>query len=417
MALLESNFSYSFPPVSVNNTKANDQNWVSVSPISGSTYNSDSASQIIFKIDSTSSFMRLNSCYIKYKVTPMAGSNPAGANTSVITKAGLASIIDSVSIKIANTEIPRIDNYAVLLSMLYSSFEPNRTQFLNYTEGYGATNALQAGKRIVTHPLQVPLFLSNSYLPLPVVANGIEVRLTLSSTANVFTAVGATPAVTGYQISDVSFNYEETTPSPAYLQSMLSRLERNGVLHIPTLTIRNLVQYCSGGSQNVFQLQVGNVSSVSSILATFVTDAAMNNQAQDKYDMFSSQGLVSYHYEIGTERNPKNKEISYGSGANFDPESLMIQTLSTYGNASAGQQVFYANADFDAKNFRIGNTFVSSDEVFGSGYSTLAGNGIVRIVTNHSGTIPTTSTRLVAFVFTDSLINISKDIITYTERF
>lgn len=199
---------------------------------------------------------------------------------------------------------------------------------------------------------------------------------------------------------------------------MLNKLEDGGVLHVPSLSIRRLEQYCSGGSRNVFQLQVGNASSISSILGTFVTDAAMNNQTQDKYDMFSSQGLTSYYYEIGSHRIPKNKEISYGgSGASFDPESLMLQTLSTYGNVAGGAQVFYSNFDFDQKNFRLGNTFVSSDEVWGTGYSTLAGNGIVRIVTNHSGTIPSTSTLLVAFVFVDSLLNIGRDLITYTERF
>lgn len=191
-ALLESNFSYSYPPVSVNRTKANEQNWISVSPVSGSSYISDSANQIVFKIDNTSSFMRMNSCYLKFTVTAMAGSSPANANTSVITKAGLASIIDSISVKVGNTELPRVEAYPILLSMLYSSFNPTRAQWLNYTEGYTQTNALQSGKRIVTHALQIPFFLSSAYLPLPVIANGVEIRLTLSSSVNVLTAAGAT---------------------------------------------------------------------------------------------------------------------------------------------------------------------------------------------------------------------------------
>jgi len=414
-ALLETNYSYQFPPTSVV-AKANDQNWVSVNPSSGSTFDSDSASQIVFKIDSTSSLMRLNSCYLKYTVTPLSGGQPAGANTSVNTTLGLASVIQSISVRIGNTELRRVDNYPALLSMLYSSFNPTRQSFLNYTEAFNDTTVLQGGSRIVTHSLQIPVFLSAMSLPLMVVANGIEVRITLTPAAQVFTA-GGTPAVDRYRISNASFGWEETVPSPGYVQALLSRLERGGVLHIPTLSVYSVSQYCSGGSNNVFNLDVGNATSISSILATFVTDAAVNTQVQDKYSMFSSQGLTSYHWEVGTNRIPKNHEISYGTGANFDPESLTIQTLSTYGNVMGGQRVYYANNTFDANQFRLGITFVSSDETFSNGYSTLAGQGIIRLVTNHSGTIPSTSTRLVAWVFTDSLINISKDLITYTERF
>lgn len=417
-ALLESNFSYAFPPVSLNGTKANDSNWISVSPSSGSTpYNSDSATQLVFKIDSTSGFMRLNSCYLKFTVTPTASNAPAGANTATNTYAGLATVINSISVKVGNTELRRVENYPQLLALLYSSYNPTRQQYINYAEAYGNTTALQGGQRIVTHSLQIPLFLSQAMLPLPVIANGIEIRINFTPSAQVLTAAGTSPAVTGYQVTNASFNYEESIPSPQYLQAMLSKLEHGGVLHIPSLSINSITQYCSGGSQNIFQLNVGNCNSISSILATFVTDSAMNNQAQDKALMFGSQGLASYHWEIGTDRIPKNKDIPYnGTGATFDPESLTLQTLSTYGNVEGGQRVYYQNANFDTQNFRLGLTFVSSDEVWGTGWSTLAGNGIVRLVTNHSGTIPSQSTKLVAFVFVDSMIDIAKDLIVYVER-
>src|ERR1700730_11775852 len=102
MSILETKFSYQYPPISVNQTKANDSNWISTQPSSGSTFHSDGSSTIISKVDSYRGFMRLNSCYLKYTVTATTSGNPAVTNTSSFTQAGLASVIQSVTVRIGN---------------------------------------------------------------------------------------------------------------------------------------------------------------------------------------------------------------------------------------------------------------------------------------------------------------------------
>lgn len=418
MSILESAWSYQFPPVSVNNTRANDENWLSIQPSSGSTYTSDTASTIIIKVDSSNGFMRLNSAYLKYTVTALASGAPAGANNSTNSVLGLASIIDSITVRVGETELRRVDNYGMLLGMLYSSYNPDRVNFLNYTEGYNNTTALQGGSRTVCHALKIPIMLAKQYLPLPIISNGLEIRITLRPSNQLFMNAGSSPTVNGYQISNVSFNYEQKIPSPDYLTRLMSSLERNSRLDIPLMSIVPFTQYCSGGSQNVFNLQVGNVSSVTGLLGTFITDAALTTQATDKANIFSSQGLQSYHFEIGSDRIPKNRDVSYITNGYVDPELLMIGALSAFGNDATGTQVYYqSGANFDANTFRISHTFTNETEVFGTGYSLLAGNGSIRVVTNHSGTIPSTSTRFQAFVFVDAVLTITKDQIVYNERF
>lgn len=324
MSLVETQFSYSYPPVSIV-SNGNSESWISKYPTSGSVFRSDSNSVISFTIDSANAFANLFRSYLKYSVVPRAADGSIAGAATTITSAGLGAVFQRVRILLGGAEIESLDNYPAIMSLVNNQASPERKRILGILESYGNTTALQGGKRTVVHALNSSFFMQKSACALPVVANGgLTIELTLSSADKLMTSYGSAGA-TYFTIENCSFNCHMATPSPAYLQKVMSGLEQGRALYIPYVRARSFLNYGSGGSEVDVNLPIGNVTSLQGIAARFVTEADYSTQSVDKSLIASDAGLRSWYVLIGSKKEPQARDFQHSlDAATYDPETLAI---------------------------------------------------------------------------------------------
>lgn len=415
MALVESQFSYSYPPISVVSNGA-AESWVTRYPTSGSVFRSDSNSVISFTLDSSNAFANLFRSYLKYTVIPRAADGTIAGAGVTITSAGLgAGVFQRVRILLGGAEIESLDNYPAISTLLNNQASPERKRILKALESYGNTTAL-GGKRTVVHPINSSFFMQKSATPLPVISNGgLTVELTLASADKLMTSFGSAGA-TYFTVENASFNVHMCTPSAQYVQRIMSGLEQGRALYIPYVQCRSFLSYGSGGAECDVNLQIGNVTSLQGIAARFVTEADYSTQSVDKALISGDGGLRSWYVQIGSKKEPQARDFQHSlEAATYDPETLAVRLFSAYNSYEAGEAM---DLDIDnlTKQFLISINFKDSTEVFSNGYALTVGDGSVRLHTTHAAPV-SANTRIETVAFIDTILEIQRDIIIVNQRF
>lgn len=416
MALVESNFSYSYPPISLI-TSGNAETWVSFTSNSGSNFRSDSNSVISIPINSANAFLNLYRSYLKFDVVGRKadGSVATGAS-SAITTLGLSSVFSRVRILLGGAEVESLENYPAVSALLYGQASESRKRTLKALEAYGDTAVLtRGGKRTVVHAINSSFMMQKSSLPLPVISGGLTLELTVANDG-VFTAGGDISYIT---VEKLSFNAMMTTPDPSYLQRIFSGLEQGRALYISFVKVKSQLSYGSGGRECQTVLSVGSVSSLQGIAARFVQESDYSTATVDRALISGDAGLRSWHVQIGSTKQPQSRDWanSLANDSTYDPETLALRLFSAVDSYQAGEIM---NVDPDptmlGKQFVLSVNWKSSDEVFGGGYNLAATNGNVIIHTVHKDPVPTT-TRIETLGFVDALVEIQRDLIVINDRF
>lgn len=415
MALVESQFSYSYPPVSLV-SNGNAESWISKTSASGSIFRSDSNAVISFSLDSSNAFANLFRSYLKYKVVPRAADGTIAGAASTVTSAGLGAVFSRIRILLGGAEIESLDNYPAICTLLNNQGSLARKRALTALEGYGSPQILQGGGRTVVHAINSSFFQQKSSLPLPVVANGgLTIECSLNTADKIFTSYGSA-GVTYFTIENISFNCHMVTPSPQYLTKIMSGLEQGRALYIPYVRTRSFLNYGSGGSEVDVNLNLGNITSLQGLVARFITESDSATQSVDKALVSTDAGLRSWYVQIGSKKEPQARDFAHSlDPATYDPETLAIRLFSAYSSYE-----FAENVDLDLnalnKQFLISINFKDSSEVFGNGYNLQVGDGSVRLHTIHAAPVPL-GTRIETLCFVDTVLEIQRDIIIVNDRF
>jgi hypothetical protein len=406
--VIPSQFSYTFPPISLVHS-ANSESWQSYTPSSGQVFRSDATSVININISSPTEFHSFIRSYLKGTIVARSADGSVYANaTTRMTSLGAAAAIQRMVLSVGGTPVEDIPVYPQLLSLIYNLSPLNRKKLLQYFEGYqpaGALNTMATGKATFVHGIQTSLFTQDTHFPTPLVQGGVTLQLYLAPSRDLFTA----GTVAYYTLENVSFNCQTITCHPDLMLKYMSGLEAGKSLYIPFCEVRTFTNYGNGGTQQQWNLNLGNKRSIQSFAMMFRNESDISDVTKDQNQIYNSANLRNWQMQIAGKIDPVVRAFSYNpTNTDFDPEAAALSIISADNTYTA--DIDFDPATFDAKNFSLRYNFKGSNEVWGDGIDTTIGPGVLTVTTNHSAPVPAT-VRVTSFVFIDSVLEIRKDLI------
>lgn len=417
MSVIPSSLSYKRPLTNIS-TNGNGEQIQFCSPNNGTTFPSDNNSILTFNLASSNQFWKTNSSFFSATIVARNAAGEIVVNAATTHSTILASVISRVRILVGAQEIESLNSYPALLSHFYSTAPLSKKAFLKMSEAYGETGSLQAtGGRRIHHAIASSFLYSEQSCPLPAISGGCTIELTVNDAKNVFTSAN----VAKFTLENPVFVYSTVQPSPQYTLKLLGALEQNRALSLPMVRTKSFLYYGNGGTENLLQVPLGNITSLQSIAVIFRRAADVSNVTLDKANIHINPGLVGVRMEIGGSSIPASRTIRYSDGSNgqhYDPEMLVIGAMNAAGSVyDADQNISFDPAVRNASNFSFYYNFTSTMEYHGDGFSLegAASQNLSLYLTTNAAIPVTTSIHVFAFV--DEILEIKKDFITSLVNF
>lgn len=376
-----------------------DLNFVSFRPVSGTTFGP--SEQIKINVQSPNELLDSRKSYLKFKLALTGGATTAGSVTSVL---GGASVIREIQTEVGGVEVERINRYNAYLAALYAKATNTQKDMLAELELYGNQDELTGSAdkysngRYIIHAPRIAVLESDQMIPLAVVRGGITLNIALDTFNNL---VALDTSSTSYTVSDVEFVACLLKPSDAYLRDLSASLAAGNVAKIPMSCIKHVRwSPTATASQNV-NLSVGYIKSLRNVLQVARLTSIEDTESADAFNNFTGDAIKNYHWEIGSQRYPKNREIgaqqTVASGSP-DPEFLMQQLISVDNS--------YPLMDCQAIDGNTQNAILFNWATNGFGSGVPVSDGLVTFVSEHNSSRATT-TRYDAWFNFDAVLRVS----------
>lgn len=306
-----------------------DATFVGFKPVSGTSFSENDTIKI--NIQSPNEVLDPRRSYLKYRLRLTGGATTAGNVCSVL---GGGAVLREIQTELGGVEVERIARYNVYLAALYARAPNTQKDTLSELELYANQDELTGSAdkysngRYIVHAPRIAALESNQFLPLPFIRGGMTLNITLDDWRNL---VALDTTSTGYTVDQVEMVCCMIKPSDAYLRDFSASLASGNVAKVPMSCVKHIRwQPTATASQNVV-MNIGYLKSLRSVIQQHRLTSIENTESADAFNNFAAIGMKSYHFEIGSARYPKNRELGcqnvIASGA-VDPESLMQGLIS-----------------------------------------------------------------------------------------
>ena len=404
---------------------ANNEQWVEVQPSNVSTstaFDSSGNSSINFTLASNTSFLRAYQCYLVFTVTPRDASGNVITDATTLaairtSKQGCSRVFSRITLR-SGSQILESFEYDDQVGMYYSGLSDSKKKWLKITEGLERDNLYANGSRKFYMQIFSSLFTNDVAIPLPAFVGGLQLQFDIAGAENYFLS-NSVPRMT---VENPALRYCSVVPDPSFILALTSAIQGGRSMWLPMTELKTFRIYGNGAGDAIYNVAVGNVTSIDSVLFTHWDGNTYSNRANDRYTRFTDAGLTSWSIEANQILNPGfNKRFSHGI---HDLDTFMVTFLSEAGSIHAVDEVanirsVNANVmDFDSyrtEHFRAGLTYTSDNEQFATGLS-MVGSANPNIVINASygNTMPPTMVTYVTVALstvmevTGTLINIHR---------
>lgn len=274
------------------------RNYVAFKPVS----NSYTVSQTInVHVDSNTEFWDNPKSIIEFDATFTA--DTAGCSVSTL---GFGTVLKSVSEVIGGISLPTIKNLPVVLNSDYRTNSESSKNFLQKSCLYeaGTSGAFTTGSHTVhvVLPMVGHLKTCSSPLPLPKIANGVELSFEVNTANKVFTT-GAVP--TDLTITNFQILADMLRPSDQYLLEFSKTLAGGGAIQLPIEIVQTDQFSITTSTNQAIKFNAGFRKSLNSII--------FDIRSSDTFDGTSRIGetgiLTQWYLSVGSDRYPRNTYV------------------------------------------------------------------------------------------------------------
>ena len=373
----------------------NNEQYVEATPSNISTttaYDSSGNTSINFTLASNTSMLRAYQCYLKFTVTPRDASGAVITDATTLaairtSRQGCSRVFSRITLR-SGSQILESFEYDDQMALYLSTISDPKRKFLTITEGFSRDNLFINGPREFSMQIWSSLFSNDVAIPLFAFQGGLQVEFQVAGAENYF----LTNSVPRFTVDNPTLRYCQITPDPSFVLGLSSAIQSGRSMWLPMTELRTFRIYGNGGADAIYNVAVGNVTSIDSVTFTHWDTAAYNNRANDRFTRFYDAGLKSWNIEANQILNPAgNKQFLHGYRT---LDTFMVTFLSEAGSIHQLDQVANVRSvdpnvkDFDIyrlNHFKAGINFVSDTEVHASGLS-MVGSANPNVVINASYT-------------------------------
>ncbi|KAJ3029760.1 hypothetical protein HDV00_009446, partial [Rhizophlyctis rosea] len=341
---------------------------------------------------SNTNMLRAYQCYMKFTVTPRDATGAVITDAATLaairtSKQGCSRIFSRITLR-SGSQILESFEYDDQLALYLSTISDTKRKFLRITEGFERDTLYTNGPREFAMQIWSSLFSNDVAIPLFAFQGGLQLEFQVAGAENYF----LTNNVPRFTVDNPTLRFCAITPDPSFVLGLTSAIQSGRSMWLPMTELRTFRMYGNGGADAIYNIAVGNITSIDSVSFTHWDSATYNNRASDRYTRFYDAGLKSWSIEANQILNPGgNKQFLHGTRT---LDTFRVTFLSEAGSIHNLDQVANIRSldpnvlDFDAyrlQNFKAGINYVSDLEQHASGLS-MVGSANPNVVINASYT-------------------------------
>ena len=376
--------SYKYPYYQPSVTGQNEI-WTTITPSNASTqtsYTSMGNSNLLFQLASNSAMMRTHQTYLSFHITPRRADGSVVTGAGAVSSAqGCSRAFNRLTIRAGSTMIESFE-YDDIVGMYYSTLSDTKNKWFKRHEGLGNTGVFANGSKEFAMVIFSSLFSNPQHLPLPIFGSGLQLDFQLAPVENPFLS----PEVTHFTIENPVLRTCLVHPDPSCVLALTSAVAQNRSTWLPMTELRTFKTPGLNSTNLLVTAAVGAYTSIDSVTCTMYSVDAYNARTNDKFKRFVGSGdLKDWSIEISGITNPATRRFGNSGGS---LETTMLYFLSSCGNIHELDD-YNLPDDFETAHFRWGLNFQSSNELHGTGISTVgAASTNVVIDTTFNTAIP-----------------------------
>lgn len=315
-----------------------------------------------------------------------------------LKSAGIHSLIDSVTVRIAGKEVSKINKYNMFALSQIDTRLPESTNM--WQEGLatgGLGEAVTTDYKTFTFSLREGLCSLGSLLPLSAIPGQVEIELTFSEKGEALMATTSTATITSYTVTDLKFHASLYKLPADYEGARMAKVNSTGLpINFQSITHHSIPVSGNAGSK---QEKINTLDrSVSAIYG--VSRVGTNVGDQDADYVVSNNGLKTLQIQAGTFVYPSQP-------LQFGPESYneLLKSCARYNDRfdELDNRITYENYIGTPTKSHLGIRLDKfSDSSIVNGLDTYATSGMSLLLDYASGSAGTID----LFVLSDATITL-----------